>query len=1046
VEAERRQVTVLFTDMVAFAAFWERSGEEAAYTLMRSLSKLMDDAVHEQGGVVQSFTGDGIMAVFGAPIAFEDAPLRACRAALDILNRLKAAAPDLEAKHRIQPLLRIGLNTGAAIVGRVQQAADAGITVLGDTVNFAARLQALAEPRSVFMSDATHRLVQGLVDVSFAGEHTVKGKSEPQKVYRLNAVRKGTSRFEAAIGRGLSAFIGREHELEVMERSLEEARSQPCVLDLVAEPGMGKSRLVYEFRRRVNKESAFILTGSCSTDGQQTPFLPFIEVVRGSFQVSGGEAEKEIARKLKMGLIALGLQSDRNLGLLLHLLGLTVPEGALAGLDGLLIGLRTRELLQQLLEARCRLSPLVMIVEDLQWLDSASEELLDKIISGESKLRLLLLTTRRPEYAPGWLDGPNVTKLPLEPLPTGDIRHLVQARLGVEALPEALARILVEKAEGNPLFAEEIITFLTERGALQTIAGKLDFDVSGMATALPTSVQGVLTARVDRLAPNDRVILQAASVIGRRFDPLLLACAVDETNINDRLITMQALDLILWEGKSGDYVFKHALVRDALYQSLLAEPRISLHLRIANEIERRSGNRLTEVAEVLAHHYAQTNLSDKAFAFLSMAGSKSLSVYSIAEATRHLTAALAILDETPDCASDSQVAEFVISYAYLLTLGLQIRALVGVLERHLERIDRLGSDPRVVLVRHHYVHALWYSSRYREMAAVQRQAWEIANQLTDARSKAYVLTAEILIYAICGVRSVQEFDVLKREAINAASQSADAYIQSWTRFVIGWKELHSGRMTEARSSAHDQLNDPRSIGSGLALLTWVSLVSDCYAEALEYSEQALSVAVTPFDRVAAENGKGCALVLLRRTEEGINILELVRRRCIVDGVLYFLSGQEGVIGICKVLQGNIKEGINQIESAILNREKEGYRDVADWLRLFLSEIYLQIIGGNEKLPFMLLLRNLSVLVKLTVTASSRIRVLMALVLENPRLDPAGHHVGRAQMILGLLYKIKRKRALAIQHLTEAKRILSPFGQTPILVRVETALAELEQQP
>jgi hypothetical protein len=315
-----------------------------------------------------------------------------------------------------------------------------------------------------------------------------------------------------------------------------------------------------------------------------------------------------------------------------------------------------------------------------------------------------------------------------------------------------------------------------------------------------------------------------------------------------------------------------------------------------------------------------------------------------------------------------------------------------------------------------------------------------------------VLTAEILIYAICGARSVQEFDVLKPEAIEAASQSADAYIQSWTRFVIGWEELHSGRMTEARSSAHDlmlvgrQLNDPRSIGSGLALLTWVSLVSDCYAEALEYSEQALSVAVTPFDRVTAENGKGCALVLLRRTEEGMNVLELVRRRCIVDGVLYFLSGQEGVIGICKVLQGSIKEGIKQIESAILNREKEGYRDVADWLRLFLSEIYLQIIGGNEKLPFMVLLRNLSVLVKLTATASSRIRVLMALVLENPRFDPAGHHVGRAQMILGLLYKIKRKRALAIQHLTEAKRILSPFGQTPILVRVETALAELGQQP
>ena len=220
VDAERRQVTVLFTDMVGFTSFSERSGEEAAYTLMRSLSKLMDDAVHEHGGVVQSFTGDGIMAVFGAPVAFEDAPLRACRAALGILDRLKAAAPELDAKHGVRPQLRIGLNTGAAVVGRVQQAADAGITVLGDTVNFAARLQALAEPNSVFMSEATHRLVQGLVDESFAGEQIIKGKSEPQKVYRLNGVRERTSRFEAAVGRGLSAFVGREHEREVLERAL----------------------------------------------------------------------------------------------------------------------------------------------------------------------------------------------------------------------------------------------------------------------------------------------------------------------------------------------------------------------------------------------------------------------------------------------------------------------------------------------------------------------------------------------------------------------------------------------------------------------------------------------------------------------------------------------------------------------------------------------------------------------------------------------------------------------------------------------------------
>jgi class 3 adenylate cyclase len=429
-EAERRQVTILFTDMVGFTAFSERQGEEAAYTLMRSLSKLMDEAVREHGGVVQGFTGDGIMAVFGAPVAFEDAPLRACRAALSILQRIKVAGPDLEAKHGVRPQLRIGLNTGAAVVGKVQEGAEAQVTALGDTVNFASRVQALAEPDSVFMSEATHRLVQGLVDASFAGKHTIKGKSDPQKVFNLDAIRPGATRFEAAISRGLSTFVGREREMEVLERGLDKARSELCVIDLVAEPGMGKSRLLHEFRQRIGMDRAFVLSGSCSPDGQQTPFLSFIEVVRGSFRVSAGEAEKDVAQKLEMGLTALGLHSAHNLGLLLQLLGLKVPDGALTGLDGVLIGLRTRELLQQLLDARCRLSPVVMVLEDLHWVDSVSEELLGKIMDSEGKLRLLLITTRRLEYTPPWTERGVVIKLLLEPLPISDIRSLIRERLG----------------------------------------------------------------------------------------------------------------------------------------------------------------------------------------------------------------------------------------------------------------------------------------------------------------------------------------------------------------------------------------------------------------------------------------------------------------------------------------------------------------------------------------------------------------------------------------------------------------------------------------
>ena len=336
--------------------------------------------------------------------------------------------------------------------------------------NLASRLQTLAEPGTVLLSEATHRLVQGLVETTFAGEHAIKGKAEPQKVYRLNSIRKGTTRFDAAVGRGLSAYVGRDREVDVLERALAEARRELRVIDIVAEPGMGKSRLLYEFRQRIGKEQVFVLSGSCSPDGQQTPFLPFIEVVRASFQVKAGEAEAEIARKLDLGLNVLGLQSFENLGLLLNLLGLKPPEGSLAGLDGVLIGLRTRDLLQRLLEARCCLSKTVLLIEDLHWIDSVSQEVLGKIVEGEAKQHLLVVHTRRPEYAPPW-HSRSVSTLRLEPLPAGDIRRLIQMRLGVDALPEGLARQVTEKAEGNALFAEEILSFLTERRLLRVAGG-----------------------------------------------------------------------------------------------------------------------------------------------------------------------------------------------------------------------------------------------------------------------------------------------------------------------------------------------------------------------------------------------------------------------------------------------------------------------------------------------------------------------------------------------------------------------------------------------
>jgi tetratricopeptide (TPR) repeat protein len=338
--------------------------------------------------------------------------------------------------------------------------------------------------------------------------------------------------------------------------------------------------------------------------------------------------------------------------------------------------------------------------------------------------------------------------------------------------------------------------------------------------------------------------------------------------------------------------------------------------------------------------------------------------------------------------------------------------------------------------------------RFQDAAAMHRATSAIAERLGDGRSKAYALASDVFITSVIEPKTDQAFELLRNEA--AAIVTQDAYVLNQVRFVIGFEEVFRGRMNDARASAHKLLevgrllNDPRSTGFGLWLMTIVALVSDSYAEALEYSEQSLATVITPVDRNLALSSKGSALVLLGRVEDGLLPLEESRLRCIERGSLYPLTATDAVVGVVQIFKGNIAEGIRTIENAIATREAEGFSFGADWARLNLAEVYLQIIAGREKPPLKILLNNLPIILKLTLTASGRIVVLMSHVLRNPRFDPNGHFAGRAKMMLGLLYKAKKKPALAVQHLTEAKRIFLQFGQSPMLARVDAALAELGQ--
>jgi class 3 adenylate cyclase len=1047
VEAERRQITVLFADMVGFTTFSERSGEEAAFSLMQSLAKLMEDAVREQGGSVQGFTGDGVMAVFGAPVAYEDAPLRACRAALAILQRLKAAGGDLEGRLGTRPQLRIGMNSGPAVVGKVQGGSDAAITVLGDTVNVAARLQALAEPGSAVLSDVTHRLVQGLAEVSLAGEHEVKGKSERQKVYRLDAVREGTTRFSAKVQLGLTAYVGRDRELEILRRGFTSIGSDIQVFDIVGEPGIGKSRLVHEFLGQIARERARVLTGSCTPDGQQTPFQAFIEIVRGTFQLSPSDTEAIVARKLDEGLEEGGLRSSENLGLLINLLGLKAPPGALDGLDGVLIGLRTRELLLRLVQAHSRMTPTIMVFEDLHWLDSASEDLLAKIIAFKEPLQLLVLHTRRTEFTPAWTGQSRIASLPIEPLSARETARIAQARLGVDQLPETLGKMIAAKAEGNALFAEELASFLLERGIVRRSAAGLDYDPPAVAVALPESVQALLASRVDRLGPAHRNLLQAAAVFGRRFDPDLVAKVSDTSESAETSFSaMEALDLIHRAEGSNDFFFKHALVRDALYDRLLSGPRAALHLRVADELERRGDNRLIEIAESLAHHYAATTRADKAFTYLAMAGDKSLDVYAVPEAEQYYRQALKLFETETTCEDKSSVVGVVVRLLETLAAKGDYREIGQVALNFMPLIKAAGETPELVIAR--YFQALSLLANLEIWAAheLMVEACAISERLGDGRARAYGRGGLFYMRSYLGLDPLEVADRKKAEMIEDCVLFGDAYIHNWGYYFVAWAYLYRGLYKEAREAAielvvsGERRNDPRAIGQANLMLGILRIYEDDPIAARAHLEKCVRLAVTLNERRAGELTMAGSEVLLGRASEGLAQIDAINLETERAGALFMVQREIG--GVALALMGRISEGINVLKRQIAQSDLVGDQTRAALCRIILAEIYIQMISGKEEPQAAVLLKNLKTIVGAMIFGARRARALLVKAASHKQLSKRGVTIARVNFDLGVLSAMKKKRDEARRYFEEARVGAKDQGAHKLLQKIDAALAEI----
>ncbi len=768
-DGERKQVTVLFADTKDSMELVADRDPEEARTLLDPVLEHMMDAVHRYEGTVNHVMGDGIMAIFGAPLAHEDHAVRACYAALRMQEAVKRYAALIFRSHGVLVQIRVGLNSGEVVVRGIGSDLHVDYVALGHTTYLASRMEQLATPGTVLVTPTTLSLVEGYVHVTSRGPVAVRGLPEPIEVYEIVAPGGARSRLHAAAARGLTRFVGRGREVEQLRQALEQAQAGAGqVAAVVGEPGVGKSRLYWEFARSHRVQGWRVLECGAVSYGRTTAYLPIIELLKAYFRIEARDEIRDIREKVIGKVLSLDRALEPALSALLALLDVPVDDPAWQRLDPPQRRQRTLEAVTGLLLRESRVQPLLLLVEDLHWIDAETEAVLESLVPALAGAGVLLLLNYRPEYEPPWARAPHVRALRIDPLPAASAEDLLTALLGPHASLDALKRALIARTEGNPLFLEESVQALAETGALVGERGAYRLAHDDAPVQVPSTVQAILAARIDRLAPEDKRLLQAASVIGHDV-PFALLHAVadlDEEELRRRLDHLQTAEF-LYESRlypDLEYTFKHALTQEVAYGGLLQERRRELHARLVDAIESFHRERPGEQVERLAHHALRGEVWGRAVPYLRQAGLRAAGRSALPEAREWLEQALGVLAALPESPS---------TLAQAFDIRLELRPYLA----------QLGE--------------------YRQVMERVREAEAIAEALDDDRRRGRVCA--VLTNAHSQLGELDEAFAQGERALAIARRSGDLSLRVLTTTYLEQASYFRGEYERAAALALDNL-------------------------------------------------------------------------------------------------------------------------------------------------------------------------------------------------------------------------------------------------
>jgi class 3 adenylate cyclase/tetratricopeptide (TPR) repeat protein len=664
VEGERKQVTVLFADVSESMRLAERVDPEVWHSIVDDFFSILSAAVHRYEGTVNQYTGDGIMALFGAPIAHEDHAQRACYAALHMLDALREYANEIRRRHGLSFSVRIGINSGEVVVGKIGDDLRMEYTAQGHTVGLASRMEALAAPNSVYLTGSSAALVGGYFKLSDLGDFQIKGVSGGTRVYQLEGVGEARTRLDVSRARGFSRFVGRDREMELLEEALAAVRNgERRVVAIFAEAGSGKSRLCYEFLERCRARGVPVYEGHCVAHGKMLPYVPVVELLRQFFEIRDDESERAAREKIAGRMLLCDENLKDALPLIFDFLGVPDAERPLPAMEPEARRNQIFSALGRMLQALPDDDPEIVLVEDLHWIDGASEHFLKGLVGllGPDTRTLVLLNSR-PGYETGWLREAGAVEIALAPLDGSAVSEILRDLLGADPSVQAVADRVREETGGNPFFVEEVVRTLIETGKLVGEPGAYVLSNPYDEVVIPTSVHTVLAARIDRLTERDKDVLERAAVIGKRFAETLLVEVVERPPAEIEA----ALSVLTEAGfleqthvyPNAEYAFRHPLTQEVAYRTQLGERRKAVHHRVAEALEAACKcEKPEESSALLAHHWEGAGDRLKAVVWsrraAEWAGQRDLE-----EARRHWEKVRELLEGCEDCpdAYDAAIA------------------------------------------------------------------------------------------------------------------------------------------------------------------------------------------------------------------------------------------------------------------------------------------------------------------------------------------------------------------------------------------------------